>query len=80
MTAANLLAKLETELKFIGRSVQHIEPGNSRDFELVDQIGLAVEDARRILHELQLLTQPGTTEETTAGVSEPDRDEMPKAA
>lgn len=61
------LSLIESELKFISRHAQTVE-GN---FEVVAEIGMAVESALRALHEYKLSIQPDATEEIPEGVKYP---------
>jgi hypothetical protein len=70
VTTAERIALIERELNFIARQAQSIECANGRDFETVDEIGMAVDSAKRALFELQLGAQDAT-EEIPAGVGYP---------
>lgn len=61
------LKLIESELRFIACHVQTVD-GN---FDVVDEIGMAVESALRALHEYRLSIQPDTTEEIPKGVPYP---------
>lgn len=57
------LSLIAHELKFIRRQIQQVEGAGRSDFEIVDEVGMAVESALQALEEYELSLQPDATDE-----------------